>query len=85
MKEEGLQRSLEGGIHGKDSRLVWPYVSLPIRRKNQVQALWTHIPPKSVEIPSGDTFPDSGERGPGKRTKRRGKALFPNGVEIPID
>ena len=76
-----LSLNTERGVY----RLVWPYVSLPIRRKNQVPALWTHIPPKSVEIPSGYPFPDSGERGPGKRTKRRGKALFPNGVEIPID
>lgn len=76
-----LSLNTERGVY----RLVWPYVSLPIRRKNQVPALWTHIPPKSVEIPSGETFPDSAERGPGKRTKRRGKALFPNVVEVPPD
>ena len=63
-----LSLNTERGVY----RLVWPYVSLPIRRKNQVPALWTHIPPKSFPVPAGHTM-DSADRGSGKRTRRRGK------------
>jgi hypothetical protein len=63
-----LSLNTERGVY----RLVWPYVSLPIRRSHQTPALWTHIPPPSFPIPAGHTG-DSADRGAGKRTRRRGK------------
>ena len=54
-------------------RLVWPYVSFPKVRENQVPALWTA--PSSKPVPNEPDYsfldPENWERG--KRTKRRGK------------
>ena len=54
-------------------RLVWPYVSFPKIRENQLPARWTTPSPKTAQNPSDYTFPDSDKRGLGQRTKRRGK------------
>ncbi len=47
-------------------RLVWPYVTLPRVRKNQIPAGWTTASPKTAPIPP-EIRRESG------RSKRRGK------------
>lgn len=63
-----LSLNTERGVY----RLVWPYVSLPIRRKNQIPALWTQGSSQSFPIPK-PPLPDHSNQRSGKRTRRRGK------------
>lgn len=54
-------------------RLVWPYVTFPKVRENQIPAHWTTASPKMAPRPADDSYLDFEKRRAGRGTKRRGK------------
>jgi hypothetical protein len=62
-------------------RLVWPYVTFPKVRENQIPAHWTTGLPKTAPRPADDSFLDFEKRRAGRGTKRRGKGGAGEGQE----